>query len=156
MIALVALALVQATPSVQPTFGFYCKIEGLMAQDGPTDFPQKRPLALLIRRTGFDSFSPVQTYDPSGLLGGRQFKIFNTLKGATVRYGAATGSRRTAPADILATFLPSDSKQFNGWQISLAPMDHGPSPTFTVGHCLLTDGMTEDEFRQVTSGGTPK
>ena len=156
MIALVALALEQATPAVQPTFGFYCKIEGLMARDGPTDFPQKRPLAILVRRTGFDSYSPLQTYDPSGLLGGRQFKIFNTLKGATVRYGAATGSHRTEPADIVATFLASDSKQFNEWQISFAPMNHGPSPTFTVGHCLLSDGMTEDEFHQVTSGGTSK
>ncbi len=157
--ALALLALAQAVPAAQPSFALICKAEGTLgADDKVVLFPHAFDFGILVRRSDSKTFAPVQTYDPSSIFAGRQFTIFRQASETPPRYGAATSVPGGDPGGFAMTILPSDSTRFNEWRIAFAPLSAGARPpSFTVGRCLLLDGVTQPAFQQlIATLGKPK
>jgi hypothetical protein len=141
---LILAAAVQATPAAQPSFGFACKVEGTLNSDGKlAPFAQRRPLAFFVERNESGLLAPSKTIDPTGLLSGKQVSVFRVTP---IGYGGSTG---LSMQDTALSFQPS--KTSNEWTVALAPVSSGalPSPTLTVGKCLLMDGITGPQFDQL-------
>jgi hypothetical protein len=157
--ALALLALAQAVPAAQASFALICKAEGTLgAADKVSFFPQARDFGILVRRNDSKTLAAIETYDPSSIFAGRQFTIFRQTSETPPRYGAATGVPGGDPGGFAMTILPSNSDRFNEWKIAFAPLSAGARPpSFTVGRCLLLDGVTQPMFQQlVATLGKPK
>jgi hypothetical protein len=145
VIAFLAAVAVQAA---QPTFAFGCKMEGTLAPKGVFNpFKEPRKFALLVRRDD-GSLSPLRTFDPSGLLAGREIKMFRSANNnGTPTYGGITSLPSADHGAMIASFTPSNSTKFNEWKLAIGGAeDKVDGDTFTVGRCLLIDGASEADF----------
>ena len=145
--ALLTLA-AQAVPAAQPSFAFTCHLEG-SASDGKnvTPFPKLRPLAFLIKRIDENTFAPVQTFDPSSVLKGKQIQEFGNSANQGIQYTAFTDPKPNGPDSFAVGLAPSDSKKDNEWVAGIRLRTLGSGTPLTVGKCLLMDGITAPEFQ---------
>lgn len=149
--ALAALALAQPVPAAQPSFALLCRIEGTMRGEAVDPLPQVRRLGLMIRRPGADTFTPVRTFDPSSILGGREIKIFrNSMEDGKTSYGGFTSFPSDDPGAMIVSLTPSSSTKYNEWTVAVGPVTHKTGEPLAIGRCLLLDGVTEAMFPELT------